>query len=144
MFTWKFILPLLGGILFSMATLAHFFDFVLGHEVYRVWLYASFIGLILSSVLFCAKQIPKWGLKEVLGLIVGAVLAFELTGTSLQFFAQEKLYDVHLPGTISNPRQLDIKNYDPEQNLLKQVPESTLTAMLAQEVIALSTPVFSC
>lgn len=79
---WEFLLALLAGISFSFIVLCHGVSYVLGHEVYRVYLYAAFSGLILASVVFCAKLVKTWEFKHVVALLVGGVIAFIFTDTT--------------------------------------------------------------
>lgn len=76
---WKFLLTLLSGILCAFICFANLFHFILSHELYRVYLYALFLGLILASFVFCVRQVPVWNLFTVLALCCGAVIAFLLT-----------------------------------------------------------------
>ncbi len=80
---WKYLLALLSGIAFSLATLAHFIDYVLGHETYRILLYSGFLGLILASALFCAKLVKQWRFPHLMSLFVGALAAYLLTGSTV-------------------------------------------------------------
>src|SRR5690606_6286108 len=69
-----FILALFAGILISIFSLMRLVNYLLEEHPVHVW--AFFFGLILASVWFVAKQIPKWNLKIIIGLIVGAAAAF--------------------------------------------------------------------
>lgn len=79
---WGFLIPLIGGILTALALFSHFIIFLLGNETYRVLLYATFMGLILSSTYFCAKQILHWRWRHLIAVLVGGTLAFIATGAS--------------------------------------------------------------
>lgn len=79
-----FLLPLVFGIVLAFLTLANFFHFVLQHPVYNVFLYSSFLGLVIASTIFCAKQLQNWKLTHLLSLTVGILLAYFLTGTTLR------------------------------------------------------------
>ncbi|MDP1881058.1 MAG: DUF368 domain-containing protein, partial [Parachlamydiaceae bacterium] len=65
---WRFLFTLISGMGVALFTFAHFVHVVLDHELYRVYLYATFLGLILASFLFCIKQIQKWNAKIFMGL----------------------------------------------------------------------------
>jgi putative membrane protein len=93
--SWEFLTALIAGILFSFLTLAQFFNFLLGHEVYRVYLYSAFLGLILASVVFCAKQLNRWNFAHFFALLAGAAVAYVLTGTILHPLNSEALF--HIP-----------------------------------------------
>jgi len=68
-----FLVALLSGILFSVLTLMRLTNYLLDNHPVMVW--SFFFGLIVASVLFVAKQIPKWNFKIVLALVIGAALA---------------------------------------------------------------------
>lgn len=77
--TWRklngpFILSLLLGILISVFSIMRLANFLLEEHPVLIW--SFFFGLILASVWFVAKQIPKWNIKLVLALFIGAALAF--------------------------------------------------------------------
>lgn len=140
--SWEFLLGLIGGIAFSFITLARFFDYILGHETYRIFLYSGFIGLIIASIIYCARQLDRWRIKHVCALVAGALIAFFLTGTDLQFKTAQPSYDVY----ISKSQILSdkpIKNYDAEKQMLLDVPESTLSVMHALNLVSLNTPAYS-
>ncbi|HSJ12287.1 MAG TPA: DUF368 domain-containing protein [Gillisia sp.] len=69
-----FILALLTGILISIFTVMRLTNYLLEEHPIHIW--SFFFGLILASVWFVAKQIPKWNIKIVLALIIGAAIAF--------------------------------------------------------------------
>ena len=71
-----FILALFAGILISIFSLMRLVNFLLEEHPVHVW--AFFFGLILASVWFVAKQIPKWNLQIIIGLILGAAAAFSI------------------------------------------------------------------
>ncbi len=137
---WKFLVALIGGIAFSLITLARLFDYLLGHEVFRIFLYSSFMGLILASVVFCAKQLDRWKTKHFTALACGALIAYLLSGT--HFSTSEPLYDVYL----SKERvvtEKSLKNYDVNSQMLLEIPASTLSAMKALNIVSAATPVYS-
>ena len=80
----SFLLPLLFGIILAFLTLANFFYFILQHPVYKVFLYSTFLGLVIASTIFCAKQLQNWKVTHFLFLTIGILLAYLLTGASLQ------------------------------------------------------------
>lgn len=131
----KFLLFLVLGISISLISLARFFDFILGHETYRVFLYSIFLGLILASVIICARHVSRWSFSSFSAVAIGVIAAFLLTGTS--FEVEEPLYDVGL--TIE--QQKPLVNYDQAAMMLLSVPESTVSAMLAKGVIDVDVPI---
>jgi putative membrane protein len=72
-----FILALISGILISIFTLMRLTNYLLNE--YPVMTWAFFFGLIVASVWFVARQIPKWNFKIVLSLLLGAAIAMYIT-----------------------------------------------------------------
>lgn len=70
----NFIIALLCGILFSIFTLMRLANYLL--ETHPVLIWSFFFGLVLSSIWFVAKQIPKWNYKVITALLIGAAIAF--------------------------------------------------------------------
>ncbi|AVR45915.1 DUF368 domain-containing protein [Christiangramia fulva] len=70
----NFIIALFAGILVSIFTLMRLANYLLENHPVLIW--SFFFGLVLSSIWFVAKQIPKWNFKIVLALILGAALAY--------------------------------------------------------------------
>ncbi len=73
---WKFLITLGSGIICSFFLFANFIHYILIHEVYRVYLYSAFSGLIVASLYFCIRQIKNWSAIEFFGLVLGAITAF--------------------------------------------------------------------
>lgn len=128
---WRFLLPLLAGIICSLATLANFFHFILGQEVYRTYLYAIFLGLILASFVFCMRQIQRWTWKSMGGFLLGALCAYVLTDSTLiaptegEYAVKVRLESVQTP----------VRNYAPHQQLLTGLTPQTLSALVVQGVV---------
>lgn len=80
---WQFLCAFILGVACSFLTLAKSFQFCLNHEVYRPFLYSGFMGLVVGSVIFCAKQLSGFNLKTLLCLVCGATAAYFLSGTEL-------------------------------------------------------------
>lgn len=70
----NFIIALFAGILISVFTLMRLANYLLENHPVLIW--SFFFGLVLSSIWFVAKQIPKWNFKIVISLILGAILAY--------------------------------------------------------------------
>lgn len=81
---WKFLLTLISGIITSFIIFANLLHFVLSHEVYRVYLYATFFGLICASFVFCLKQIQGWTIKMFMGFCIGVLSSYLLTESTLE------------------------------------------------------------
>ncbi len=86
----NFILALFAGILISLFTLMRLANYLLDNEPVLIW--SFFFGLVIASIWFVAKQIPKWNWKIILALVIGAAVAFyivslpPMTGTSSLWF----------------------------------------------------------
>lgn len=70
----NFLVALLTGILISLFTLMRLANYLL--ETHPVLIWSFFFGLVLSSIWFVAKQIPKWNYKVIIALLIGAAIAF--------------------------------------------------------------------
>lgn len=93
---WRFLATLFAGITTAVIVLANAFHFILGHDVYRIYLYASFLGLVLASFIFCVRQVKKWGRSTAICLVLGSFSAYLLTtttGPSLAVDAREASQD---------------------------------------------------
>lgn len=136
---WGFLLTILFGIVLSMATLSQVVQLILGDEVYRVYLYAAFMGLILASIVFCGKQMDVWHLKYITALGIGIVIAFLFTGFVQMKLISEETYNVEVDGIEKG----QIANYDAETEELLGVTESELAAMLAKGYIDKDTKAYN-
>lgn len=76
-FNGKFIVALLSGILLSIFTVMRLAHYLLEHHPILIW--AFFFGLVLASIYYVGKQIPKWTFNVFLFLVIGAATAFYLT-----------------------------------------------------------------
>jgi putative membrane protein len=128
---WKFLLTFLFGVSISFITLAKGFNYLLHHETYRTFLYSGFMGLVVGSVIFCSRLLPRFSLRGFLFLSLGAVTAYVLSGVEAKPVATDILYDV--PVSITPDR--DCKNYDPETKRIVGVPQSALPVMVAKKYI---------
>lgn len=78
----NFILALFTGIVSSIISLASIISSVLeqeGQTGEKIALWSFFFGLIIASILYIAKQIKGWGVKEIIGLVLGGCIAFYVT-----------------------------------------------------------------
>lgn len=133
---WRFLLALVSGIVVSLITLAQFFSDILAHETYRVYLYSGFMGLILASIWYCARQLTVWRSVYLVALLGGALSAYLLTSAVLQPNAQETVYNVDIG---EQDLSQTVVNYQ-DQHLLN-VPVTTLSAMLSKGIIQPETQV---
>lgn len=136
---WKFLLPLLAGIVLSLIVLSSFLHCLLGHEVYRIYLYSVFSGLILASFVFCIRQLEAWRARHFIGLICGVAVAYLFTE---KFNApnSEGQYAIKL---YVNQGHVPVSNYNSADQMLTHLSRVTLGAMLAKEIINSDTPIYS-
>jgi putative membrane protein len=138
---WKFLLCLLSGIVLSLLFFAKIIDDVLNHELYRSWLYSGFFGLILASIVYCIKLLKGCSSKDVVALVIGAIIAFALTQTNAKKSKEDKtLYDV--PIQPSYLTHANIGNVDKEHFLLLGISGDQVVAMVSKKFITPNTLVF--
>ncbi|MFV9485025.1 DUF368 domain-containing protein [Christiangramia sp. ASW11-125] len=70
----NFILALFAGILVSIFSVMRVANYLLENHPILIW--SFFFGLVVASIYFVGKQIPKWTWKIVLALLIGAAVAF--------------------------------------------------------------------
>lgn len=102
----NFLLILLGGILTSVFSLAKLITYLLEDHPILIW--SCFFGLILVSVHLVGKEIQRWDLLRILGLILGIAFAYLITvaapvqwsssGLSLFFAGAIAICAMILPG----------------------------------------------
>ena len=69
-------------------------------ENYPQHLWGFFFGLIVASAIYIGRQVPKWGIAEIVGLILGTVLAYYITVAS-PTQGNEALWFVFVSGMIA-------------------------------------------
>lgn len=132
---WRFLLPLLGGILVSMAIFVQVFEWILNHEVYRTYLYGGFCGLIMASTIFCFKQIQTWKMVHAGSLLIGLALAYQFTVPLSAAANAENSLDIQLPKSLVVDGQRAPANYDPQNHFLMGVSLADAGAMLKKGVV---------
>ncbi|MCE5295454.1 MAG: DUF368 domain-containing protein [Chlamydiales bacterium] len=80
---WQFLCVFVLGAVCSFVTLAKGFQYCLNHEALRPLLYSTFMGLVVGSVIFCAKLLPYINLRVCACALFGAISAYLLSGTNL-------------------------------------------------------------
>ncbi|MCP9200935.1 DUF368 domain-containing protein [Gramella sp. GC03-9] len=70
----NFILALFCGILISIFSLMRLANYLLENHPVLIW--SFFFGLVLASIWFVAKQIPRWNYQIIIALVLGAAIAF--------------------------------------------------------------------
>ncbi len=73
----NFLIALVSGIGISVISLARLLQYIL--ETYPELIWSFFLGLIVASAIYVAKQIKVWNLASVLSLLVGVVIAYIIT-----------------------------------------------------------------
>lgn len=73
----NFIIALFLGIGISVFTVMRLANFLLENHPILIW--SFFFGLVIASIWFVGKQIPKWTFTTVLALVIGAAVAFYIT-----------------------------------------------------------------
>ncbi|WP_068468083.1 DUF368 domain-containing protein [Candidatus Protochlamydia phocaeensis] len=134
---WPFLFTLGAGIICSLITLAGLFHSILSHEVYRVYFYGAFMGLILASFVFCLRQIKQWAIGKGIGLIAGALIAYGLTDLTL---SPESAGPYAIKMEIRQEK--DLFNYQAQQSLLTQLSPTVLSALLSKGIIQPDTLVY--
>jgi len=93
-----FLITLISGILFSIASLSSLILFLL--ENFPEMLWAFFFGLIIASAVVVSKKITKWSLPVVLAGLAGAVIAYFVTvATPTQ--SPETYWFIFLSGAVA-------------------------------------------
>ncbi|MBL4715419.1 MAG: DUF368 domain-containing protein [Bacteroidia bacterium] len=92
-----FLIALVSGILLAVLSLAKLIKFLLSNHEIALW--SFFFGLIVASTFVIGKTI-KWEIKDFIGLIAGAAIAFYLTTVSPIDMPDTPLY-LFFAGVIS-------------------------------------------
>lgn len=133
---WKFLLLLLLGLLAALAALSQVITFLLNDEVYRAYLYSGFLGLILASALFCAREVKVWNVRNYGAFFAGAAAALLLTTMPFSKTPSSHAgttYCVALPSRVAPVKKA--ANYDCERRMLLGVEPVALRAMLEKGYI---------
>ena len=75
-----FLLTVFSGLITSAASLAKVITYLLANHQLLVW--SFFIGLILASFVYIAKQIKHWHINTVVSCILGVAIAYTITSLS--------------------------------------------------------------
>jgi putative membrane protein len=85
---------MVGGVVVGVFGITHLL------EEFPQHLWGFFFGLIIASTIYIGRQVSKWGATEIIGLLIGAVLAYYITIAS-PASGNEALWFVFLSGTIA-------------------------------------------
>ena len=73
----NFVLALGAGVMISYVSFMKLAKYLLEHHPILIW--SFFLGLIIASIWYLGKQIPKWDMATILFLILGIGLGYYLT-----------------------------------------------------------------
>ncbi len=73
----SFLLALFVGIMISLFSLAKGIEWCFTNYPQLLW--AFFLGLIIASSIYIIRQVDRWNLSAVLGLIIGGAVAYTIT-----------------------------------------------------------------
>lgn len=134
---WEFLFVLFLGIFISIVSVARAFVYFLNHEIYFIYLYASFFGLVAGSVVFCIKKVEKWDFHSFFALIFGCISAFLFTGNTFSQSEEKVFYDVCFPlqKVEEKIKRQEVSNYDKSAEAFLKVSEGDLNAMFVKGII---------
>lgn len=78
----NFVVALFAGIGTSIVSLASIISSILEQEGptgEKIALWSFFFGLIIASIIYVGKQVKKWTIKDIVGLVVGGAVAYYVT-----------------------------------------------------------------
>jgi len=93
-----FLVLLLGGMGIGLVIGVFGISYLLEHHPIGIW--SFFFGLILASSIYLGSQIPVWNLRNVISILVGAVIAYMITVQSPSS-GQDALWAYLLSGAIA-------------------------------------------
>lgn len=73
----NFLAALFAGIIVSLFSLSKALKWCL--EYYPQLLWAFFFGLIIASSIYIIRQVAKWNIPAILGILIGGVVAYTIT-----------------------------------------------------------------
>lgn len=73
----NFLIALLTGIIISFVSFMRLAKYLIEYHPVLIW--SFFFGLIIASIYFVARQIKKWQLSTIIGLILGTIVAFYIS-----------------------------------------------------------------
>lgn len=95
----NFLFSLLFGIFISVVSLAKLITWLIENEAIMVW--SFFFGLVLASILFVGKQVKKWNLKTITGLLFGIVFAYYITIMKPMVTGNTSLFFYFIAGSLA-------------------------------------------
>ncbi len=73
----NFLVALLSGIIVSFVSFMRLAKYLIENEPVLIW--SFFFGLIIASIYFVGKQITKWDISVIIGLLFGSFIAFYIS-----------------------------------------------------------------
>ena len=74
----KFLFVLFGGVFVAVLSTAHFMHFLLANHPVEIW--SLFFGLILASIWFIGRAIPRWNVPALLTTTASGLFAYQVVG----------------------------------------------------------------
>ena len=96
---WKFLVTLAAGIAVAVLTLVNFLSWMLENE--PELLFAFFFGLVLASIIAIGAKITRWTVPIIVGLVVGAVVAFIISGLTPEGDTNHSTIVLFLSGMVA-------------------------------------------
>jgi putative membrane protein len=94
----NFLLALLSGIIVSFVSFMRLAKYLIENEPVLIW--SFFFGLIIASIYFVGKQITKWNLTVIIGLLFGSIVAFYIS-TLPTMATNENSYFLFFAGALA-------------------------------------------
>lgn len=94
----NFLVAIFGGILVSIFSLAKLLSYLLQNHPVLLW--SFFLGLILASAIYVAKQVGKWSIGAVIALLIGGGIALAIS-LSTQFSTPDSDWFVFIAAAIA-------------------------------------------
>lgn len=92
-----FLFPIFLGSLFSYFSFSMILDFLL--ERYSIYVWASFFGMVLGSIIFIVKGFDQWNRRTIIALMLGAVAGFSINFMNIGA-ENDQLWFVFICGVI--------------------------------------------
>lgn len=103
---WPFLVPLGAGIACGFLALAHVMNLLLSHDVYRIYLYALFFGLVLASAWQCGKKAEIKTPSRWIACGCGLLIAYMISGDRCQIESLLSPIGLVLAGSLASGAML--------------------------------------
>lgn len=95
----NFLLALFAGIFISIVSLAKVIESLLENHPILIW--SFFLGLVLASIIYVAKQITKWNFGSIFLMLLGASIAYYITTLNPLMSENSSSWFLFLAGAIA-------------------------------------------